>query len=549
MIGVAAKPPRAPLASADCKKETVEVVSHQKETVLPYREVKAVAGIEESREIGGEVSEVMEEIQGIRKERDQAKAQMLELREMRLKEKESHLENLMRMMSAPAFPPASVPPNPWDYPPYPQPYPQPYQQPYQQPYPQPYQQPYPQPYQQPYPQPSPYVQPSPSAQPSYQAFAQSVPQAYAQVRPQSYPQPNTQPQTYAQPSSHFPNPPSVRPAAPQSQQYFSPTSDSARQRPSPTFHTSEKLESPKALIPPKSQRERCPAPKEVPIVQRKDATDFFEQSLAASSKFVVPESMQWGTTKLLASVQPEPQTKPKPWAAALISNALKAEEMEESLPSTVEHVPVAVDTEAIEEAIEEDDWEPSSVCTPLAPPLLHHISEEAASPTEHTPLPGSPQTDLSRFTENDPASVKSSAVNPPLQPAKSREKEAEAVLMNTPRGEPSPFLLPQPGPRSTSASRSRPKTLDVFKAVKGPQKQPQSGPKPPPANTTPKANFSTMQDVQTCRKEEKSSESPYTSQESSTSRGLKDYQFSDSQARPVSKGSSRRYTEFPLDFD
>lgn len=557
MVGVAVKPPKAPLASADIKKETYEVISPRKETILPYREVKPVAGMEGNREIGGEVSEVMEEILAIRKERDQAKAEMMELREMRLKEKESHLENLMRMMAVPALPPAAALPNPWGYPPYPQSYQQPppqsYQQPPSQPLPQPYPQPYPQPpsqslsqsYQQPYPQP--YQQPY--AQPSTQAYAQSIPRSYAPVLPQPYPQSNTQPQAYVQPSSHPSKPPSARPANPSSQQYFSPTSDSTRQRPSPPFQTSEKLESPKALIPTKSQKERCTVPKEVPIVHRKDATDFFEQSLAASSKFVVPESMQWGTTKLLASVQrlPEPQAPSKPWAAALKSNTLKTEEMEESLPSTVEHIPVvAVKTEAIEEEIEGEDWEPSSVSTPLAPPLLHLQSEEAVSPIEHPPLPDSPQTDLSRFTENDPVSVKSSAVNPPIQPTRSREKEAEAVLMhNTPRGEASPFVLPQPGPRSTSASRSRPKTLDVFKAVKGPQKRPENGPKPPPANTTPKANLSTLQAQ---RKQEKLSESPYTSQESSTSRGLKDYQFSDSQPRPVSKGS-RRYTEFPLDFD
>lgn len=519
LIGVAAKPPRAPPVPIESQKEPVEAIPYQREMSLPQREmsqpqrettppqmslpprgvpqpqreimdVRMVPGIEGREALCGEAEEVLDEIQAIRRERDQAKAQMLELREMMLKEKESRLEDLMRMMSAPAYP---------------------------------------------------------SQWPVYAPY----PQAYMQ--PVAYPPVLVQPPVPLQP-----------------QHYFSPAAceSSARQRPSPKFSTSEKPESPEECIRPKDLRQPAQRPRDIPIVQRKDATEFFEESLSGSSKFVDPDAMQWGSTKLLASIQRLPEPQNTAWGAVLKHNCLKPEEMDQSLPSTVEHIPVeGVFSAGIEEVIEEEeDLEPVSISTPLAPPLLHHISEEAVTPglNDRATIPDSSQTDLSRFTENDPVSLKSSAASPPLKPTQSRPYEADIVVPkngNTPRGEPSPFILPLPGPRSTSASRSRPKTLDVFKAVKEPQKRPENSIKQAPSSTAPKPNFNTLQDARDKRRQEKSFDSPRESQESRTSHlntALGDYQFrppsssyhdiSDSQARPVSKGSSR-YSETPLDFD
>jgi len=322
-----------------------------------------------------------------------------------------------------------------------------------------------------------------------------------------------------------------------------------------------KPESPEEFIRPKDLREPVQKPRGIPIVQRKDATEFFEESLSASTKFVDPEAMQWGTTKLLASIQRLPEPRSTVWGAALKHNTFKPAELDQSLPSTVEHIPVeATDSAGIEEVIEEtveEDLDPVSVCAPLA----HHLSEEAVTPglNDRATIPDSSQTDLSRFTENDPASLKSSPTNPPIKPAK-RPYEADIVVPksgNTPRGEPSPFVLPQPGPRSSSASRNRPKVLDVFKAAK----RPENTLKPAPANTAPKPNFNTLQDARDKRRQEKSFDSPRESQESSTSYVNADlgdsqlrppsssyHDFSDSQVRPVSKGSSR-YSEYTLDFE
>ena len=423
-----------------------------------------------------------EEMKDLIRETDRLKAEMLEYKEMMIKEKENKLLEMKRMAAAQqpwqAGPPAQWPGYPVyqpysPYPPYPYAAPMPMQPPIPMQPVMSMQPPIPM-------QPGmSSMQPAMQMQPATSSMQHAMPgQPPMQMQPaMSSMQPHIptmpmKPATSMQGSTPraappvYPAPASLQRQDPTPMQsslhskpdlrYFSPSDASKFSPPSPV------VSEPTTTVTPHSTRLKAPG---IPVIPRKDTTDFFEQSLSGTSKFVDPDSMQWGTTKLLASVQRLPGHTP------FRQQNLKPEEMDHSLPSTVEHVPIdstpSADIEEVIEEVMEDEEE--VVSTPITPPVLPTLCEEL-SPIQP------PDTDLSRMTENDHVSIPS-PVTSEFQPTMRGKGETggDRTIRET-----SPFIPPpvDRGNRSSSASRSRPKTLDVFKVMKVPPKSKPAFPKP-----------------------------------------------------------------------
>jgi hypothetical protein len=426
------------------------------------------------------IDKYYQEIQTIRKERDKAKAEMLELREMMLKEKESRLEDMIKMLTAQAM----ARPGAWPY------------------------------------------TPAPAGQwPAYPqgngvlpAGAQVFPEAYGgAASPYAAPllgEPLRQEEGTRGAEISFPR--AAEASFPREEAEKQPMdSYLPREFSSPRFPTlgEDLLPLRKPLAPPQA------------------GFDMMEKSMSGTSHFIDPESMQWGTTKLQASVQRLPMPENRLRDLPMDALSRQSAELGGSLPSTVEHIPIPPQENYLqirqipEEMNEEED--------PIA----------AAFPS----IASSEPLDQSASASVELASYKQQSADSdrPISGKKQEERKTEVVTEQPirPRGrnkpmELTPFspessselssssktqqpveALEAPPRTSTASGRNRPRTLDAFKAqpvAKVPAKRQVpakiagkntgSDDLKPTPTATPKENkpsFHRLQDLRDRKKQEK----------------------------------------------
>jgi len=430
------------------------------------------------------IEKYYQEIQAIRKERDKAKAEMLELREMMLKEKESRLEDMIKMLTAQAM----NRPGPWPYQP-----------------------------------------------PQWPAYSNSMLPVGAQVFPEAFP-PAANP--YSTPL--LGEPPTqgdsslLRPTAGEIS-FPRPAEVSFPRAMEASFPREEVAKPVESYLPREFSSPRFPALGEDPVSLGKpsylhagEKFDLMEKSMSGTSHFIDPESMQWGTTKLLSSVQklPTPETRGREGSMEALNR--QSAELGGSLPSTVERIPVPPQENYLrigripEEAEEEDPIAAAFPSILPAEPL-----DQSASASVELASYKLPTSESDRPISGSKLELKKAVVavtEQPIRPRSHRKPDALVPLSPESSGDLStgnqvvePVEAP---PRTASASgRNRPKTLDVFKApantkipakrqipTETPGKKPGIPDLKPTPLATPKENkpsFHRLQDLRDRKKQEK----------------------------------------------